>query len=164
MVALGAREGGLGLSGLGPFVIAQGVASLVGGRVFGRWSDRSSRTLMVVGAGTASLLVLGFLALYAVPATRGFAYLYPATYLLLALTHTGVRVARKTYVVDMAGDDRRTDYVAVSNSAMGVLLLAAGAVSAGLAHIGDTWALAFLAVLGLVGVLVARTLPEVSRG
>lgn len=164
VVTLGAREGGLGLSGLGPFVIAQGVASLVGGRAFGRWADRSSRTLMVVGAGLASLLILGFLALYAVPAARGFAYLYPATYLLLALTHTGVRVARKTYVVDMAGEDRRTDYVAVSNSAMGVLLLAAGAVSSGLAHIGETWALVFLAALGLVGVLVARSLPEVSRG
>lgn len=163
IVALAAREGGLGLSGLGPFVIAQGVASLVGGRAFGRMADRSSRRLMVVGAGFASVLVLGFLALYAVPAARGFALLYPATYLLLALTHTGVRVARKTYVVDMAEDDRRTEYVAVSNSAMGVLLLVAGAVSSGLAVLGDTWALGFLALLGLLGVLVARSLPEVSK-
>src|SRR5690606_20772122 len=150
--------GGLGLSGLGPFVIAQGVASLVGGRVFGRMADRSSRRLMVVGAGLASVLILGFLALYAVPAARGFALLYPATYLLLALTHTGVRVARKTYVVDMAEDARRTEYVAASNSAMGVLLLVAGAVSSGLAVLGDTWALAFLALLGVLGVLVARSL------
>jgi len=81
---------------------------------------------------------------------------------LLAFVHTGVRVARKTYVVDMAGDDRRTEYVAVSNTAIGVLLLVAGALSGALATFGNEAALLFLAALGLLGVLVARTLPEVG--
>jgi hypothetical protein len=88
--------------------------------------------------------------------------LHLAVYLLLALTHTGVRVARKTYVVDMAGGDRRTEYVAVANTAMGVLLLGAGAVSSVLASFGPEVALVFLALLGAVGVVTARMLPEVS--
>ena len=78
------------------------------------------------------------------------------------LTHTGVRVARKTYVVDMAGGDRRTEYVAVANTAMGALLLGAGAVSSGLASFGPAVALVFLGLLGAVGVVTAGTLPEVS--
>ncbi len=39
VVALAAEHGG-GLGGLGAFVTASGVASIVGGRPFGRWADR----------------------------------------------------------------------------------------------------------------------------
>ncbi|MCK0112862.1 MFS transporter [Ornithinimicrobium sp. F0845] len=164
VVALAAQSGGGGLSGLGPFVIAQGIAGLIGGRTFGRLADRSSRDLMVWGAGAASAVIAGFLLLLLVPALREGWWLYPVTYLLLALTHTGVRVARKTYVVDLAEGDQRTEYVAVANTAMGVLLLVAGALSGGLALLGEEVALLFLGILGLGGVLVSRTLPEVSRG
>jgi hypothetical protein len=159
-----AAEHGAGLGGLGAFVIASGVASLIGGRIFGRWADRSSRRLMIWGAGAASTVILAFLGVLLVPGVRGWTLLYPVVHLLLALTHTGVRVARKTYVVDMAQGDRRTEYVAVANTAMGVLLLVAGAVSSALALLGPEVALAFLALLGVGGVLAARTLPEVSAG
>lgn len=164
VVALAAQEGETSLAGLGPFVIAQGVAGLVGGRFFGRWADRSSQRLMTGAAAGASVLVVAFLGLHLWPATRGTWWLYPVTYLLLALAHTGVRVARKTYVVDMAGEERRTSYVAVSNTAIGVLLLVVGAASSALALLGPVAALVFLAALGLVGVGVARTLPDVSKG
>ncbi len=160
VVALAAEREGSALAGLGSFVIAQGVAALIGGRLFGRLADRSSRTLMAAGAGAAALVVLAFLALLAVPAARDAMLLYPAAYLLLALAHTGVRVARKTYVVDIAEGDRRTDYVAVSNTAMGVLLLVAGAVSGGLAVLGAEAALGFLSGLGLLGAVLGRRLPE----
>ena len=162
VVALAAQAGGGGLAGLGPFVIAQGIAGLVGGRLFGRLADRSSRGLMVWGAGAASAVITGFLLLLLVPSVREGWWLYPVTYLLLALTHLGVRVARKTYVVDMAEGDQRTEYVAVANTAMGVLLLLAGVVSGGLALLGEEFALVFLALVGLGGVLVSRSLPDVS--
>ena len=163
VVALAAAAGGGGLSGLGPFVIAQGVASLIGGKWFGRLADRSSRDLMTWGAGAASLLIGAFLLLLRIPSMPSAWWLYPLTYLLLALTLTAVRVARKTYVVDMAEGDERTEYVAVANTAMGVLLLVAGAVSGGLALLGAEIALVFLGLLGLLGVVVSRRLPEVSR-
>lgn len=163
VVALAAQEGESGLAGLGPFVIAQGVAGLIGGRIFGRLADRSSQALMTGAALGASGVVMLFLGLHLLPATRGAWWLYPVTYLLLALAHTGVRVARKTYVVDMAGEEKRTSYVAVSNTAIGVLLLVVGAASSALALLGSVAALAFLAVLGLVGFAIARTLPDVSK-
>lgn len=163
VVAVAAAGGGVGLGGLGPFVIAQGVAGLVGGRYLGRLADRSSKRVMVWGAAAASLVLLAYLALVRVADAGEWTLLHPLTYLLLALTHTGVRVARKTYVVDMADGDQRTEYVAVANTAMGVLLLLAGAVSGALATLGPDAALVFLAVLGLLGVVVARTLPEVEH-
>ncbi len=164
VVALAATRGGVGLGSLGPFVVAQGLANLLGGRIAGRLADRSSRQLMIGTAAAASAVIAAFLALLAVPGARNSEWLYPVVYLMLALTHTGVRVARKTYIVDMAEGDRRTEYVAVANTTMGVLLLAVGAVSSALAGLGNEAALGFLAVLGALGVAVGRTLPEVSRG
>lgn len=164
VVALAAGVGGLGLAGLGPFVIAQGLASLVGGKPFGTLADRSSRSLMMWGAGVAAAVVALFLALLAVPGMRAQWWLYPVVYLVLVLVHTAVRVARKTYVVDMAEGDRRTAYVAVANTAMGALLLVIGGLSGALATLGAEVALGFLALLGVVGVFVSRGLPEVSRG
>ena len=165
IVAIATAEGGeVSLSGLGPFVIAQGVASLVGGRVWGRFADRSSRRVMMTAAALASAVVVAFLVLVSISELRSMALLYPITYFALALIHTGSRIGRKTYVVDLAEGNRRTDYVAVSNTAMGVLLLVAGGVSAGLAALGPEVALGFLAVLGLLAVPVGRRLPEVSVG
>jgi hypothetical protein len=162
VVTLATREGGAGLAGLGPFVISSGLAALLGGRTWGRLADRSSRQAMTLAAAAASLVVLAFLAALQVPGLREASLLYPATYLLLALAHTGVRVGRKTYVTDLAEGNRRTEYVAVSNTAMGALLLLTGAISSTVALLGPEAALLFLAALGLTGVAVSRSLPEVS--
>lgn len=166
IVTLAVSSGAGALSGLGGFIIASGVSSLIGGPLFGRWADRSSRTLMAVGAGAASLVLILVIVVSHIP---GFgdqnamaAVLFVGAYFIVTLVHTGVRMGRKTYVVDMATGDKRTEYVAVSNSAMGMILLATGGVSAGLATLGIDWALGFLAVLGIIGVIGAMRLPEVS--
>lgn len=168
VVVLAVRSGTEGLGGLGGFILASGVAALLGGRVFGRLADRSSKRLMAGGAAFASaVIVLLVLAVTVVDVPDGsvLAYvLFVGCYFLLTLTHTGVRVGRKTYIVDLAEGDRRTTYVAVSNSAMGLVLLVVGALSSTLATFGVTWALLFLAGLGLLGVLASARLPEVSQG
>jgi hypothetical protein len=163
VVALATQRGaGTGLDGLAPFVLSSGIASLVGGRVWGRLADRSSRRVMMLACGGASGVVLVFLGLLQVDGLGQQEWLYPATYLLLALAHTGSRIGRKTYVVDLAEGNQRTDYVAVSNTAMGVLLLVTGALSAAVAAVGVEAALLLLAGLGLAGVAVSRSLPEVT--
>ena len=81
----------------------------------------------------------------------------------MTLLHTGVRVGRKTYVVDMAEGDQRTTYVAVSNSAMGLVLLVVGAVSSAIAGWSIIGTLLFLAALGVLGVISSRRLPDVEQ-
>ncbi|HSP60052.1 MAG TPA: MFS transporter [Ornithinimicrobium sp.] len=162
LVTLAADQGSSWLAGLGAFVIAQGVASVVGGRVFGRLADRSSRLVMVLGAAVASVAVLVVVGVVLAGAEGLVLPTLVGGYLVISLVHVGVRVARKTYVIDMAEGDLRTRYVATSNTAMGVILLATGAVSAGLATLGEVPALVFLALLGLVGAAVSWRLPEVS--
>lgn len=165
VVALATRSGAEGgLRGLGPFVISSGIAALIGGQVWGGMADRSSRRVMMCACGAASAVVVVFLTLRRVDALAELEWLYALAYLLLALAHHGARIGRKTYVVDIAEGNRRTEYVAVSNTAMGVLLLAAGAVTAGVATLGGEAALVLLAVLGVLGVAVSRSLPETTTG
>ncbi|MDX5318122.1 MAG: MFS transporter [Actinomycetes bacterium] len=163
LVTLSARSDRGLLSGLGAFVIAQGLASVLGGRVFGRLADQSSRSVLVVGAVSASVVILVVVLIVSVVETTA-GWVLTVGYFVISLIHVGVRVARKAYVVDMAEGDQRTRYVAVANSSMGVILLVTGTVSAGIATFGEVAALVFLAVLGLAGALVGRTLPEVSKG
>ncbi len=163
VVTLASRQGESGLGGLGAFVISSGVASLLGGRFWGRFADRSSRRTMMIASGAASTIVMVFLALLLIDDLRALPLLYPATYLLLALAHTGARLGRKTYVVDLAEGNKRTDYVAVSNTAMGILLLVTGVLTSAVAVLGVEAALLVLAILGYAGVAVSGALPEVSE-
>jgi hypothetical protein len=163
IVTLASREGDGSLAGLGAFVISSGIASLVGGRFWGRFADRSSRRTMMIASGAASTVVMVFLGLLLVGDLRTLTWLYPAAYLLLALAHTGARLGRKTYVVDLAEGNQRTEYVAVSNTAMGILLLVTGALTSAVALLGAEAALLVLAALGYAGVAVSGALPEVSE-
>lgn len=163
IVVLG-QEQGSDLTGLGAFIIASGGAALLGGRVSGRWSDKSSKNAMGWAAGAAStVLVLLVLSAQFLPADIN-AWVMPAGFFLVNLAHTTVRVSRKTYLVDMATGDNRTLITGVSNTVMGVMLLVVGAVSSVVAAFGTQAALIFLAVIGYIGVVGAWNLRDVSAG
>ncbi|NWO15684.1 MAG: MFS transporter [Corynebacterium sp.] len=163
IVALSHSVGNDSLSGLAGFVLASGLASLLGGVVSGRLSDISSRRVMSIGAAIASaLLILIVASAQFLPQQISF-YLLPIGFFAINLVHTGIRIARKTYVVDMAEGDQRTLYVASANTLMGVVLLLVGGVSAAIAVFGNQAALLFLAAVGFIGTWRAGKLPEVSR-
>ena len=163
IVALSHSVGNDSLSGLAGFVLASGLASLLGGVVSGRLSDISSRRVMSIGAAVASaLLILIVASAQFLPQQISF-YLLPIGFFAINLVHTGIRVARKTYVVDMAEGDQRTLYVASANTLMGLVLLLVGGVSAVIAVFGNQAALLFLAAVGFIGTWRAGKLPEVSR-
>ncbi|MCG6118530.1 MAG: MFS transporter [Aquimonas sp.] len=147
--------------GLLAFVAAGGVAGLVGGLVWGRLADRSSRRTLGLAAVLASLCTLGLAVAAALDLPLlGSAWLLPAGFLLVSLAHEGVRVGRKTWIVNIAEGARRIDYVAVSNAAMGALLLAVGVLTALLATVSTPGVLLLLAVIGLVGAWLGLRLPE----
>ncbi len=156
------QELGQDITGLGIFVIASGLASLVGGRISGIVSDISSKNTMAIASGVASvlLILLVISANTASPAVN--AWILPAGFFLVTLAHTVVRVARKTYLVDMAEGDQRTRYTGAANTLMGVILIIVGVISGAIALFGSQAALIFLAVTGGVGVVAASRLKDVS--
>jgi hypothetical protein len=164
VVVLAQESTGSAIAGLGPFVVAAGVASLVGGRLWGPFADRSSRRLIAIASGTASVIAILFVVVTRAGLLVEQSWWYVVTYFALALVHEGARLGRSTYVVDLGDTGGRTDYVAVSNTAMGVLLLVVGAASSVVALLGPTAAMLMLAGIGLVGVPVSLSMDEVGAG
>ena len=150
---------GPGWAGLGLFIVISGLASLFSGKVWGKFADLSSRRVMIITAWLTSLLcglgsTLGFFA------GQVNAYVCMALFFLLAVVHQGVRLGRKTYVVDIAEGNLRTDYVTVSNSVIGVILLVLGLCGALVAQLSLVVVLAFFALTSFAAALVAQALPE----
>lgn len=160
LVTLGANEGAS--FGAGLFMLANGLAGFLGGRVSGKLSDVSSRNVMSYGSLIASVVLLATVAASYVLSGTVLVLLLGVSFFLVSLAHVAVRVARKTYVVDMAEGDERTRIVGAANTLMGIFLLVTGALSGALAYFGPQAALIFLAVMGIVGTLMARSMRDVS--
>jgi len=156
-------KSGSSVTGLGLFVVASGLASLIGGRVSGALSDKSSKNTLS-GAALFAVVLLVLTIVLAIFWDASLYYWLPVAFFGISVAHAAIRVARSTYVVDMAEGDMRTRYVSVSNTLMGLILLAIGALTSVLSLLGALWALAALAALGVTGSLMAARLPDVSAG
>ena len=88
-------------------------------------------------------------------------WIIPVAYLVLSIAHAGVRIGRKTYLIDMAGGTKRTDYVSVSNTVIGVLLLVTGGVSALASLLSVEAVLILLGLMGAAGTVSALRLKDV---
>lgn len=149
---------------LGMLIVANGLAASCSAPFWGRWGDRSSRKVMAAASFGAGLLgVFTFCAVQAqwtwITSTGAMAVIF----FVLNVMHGGLRLGRKVYLVDMASGENRAAYVAISNTVIGVLMLAGGLIGA----LGDLiGAPATVLVLGLGALLAAfyaLGLPEVSE-
>ncbi len=145
---------------LGIFIIAAGVADYISGITWGRFADRSSRGVLMVTAFSTALLC-GLTSVLASVGDAIHIWLALILFFLLSVTHQGVRLGRKTYVVDLASGNRRTDYVAVGNSVIGAMLLVVGVIGAVIAQVSVPAVLAFFAFSSLLALIISRRLAEV---
>jgi hypothetical protein len=145
------------------FLLAQGFAALLSGHIWGKFADQSSR-LVLFSAGVAAGflgLMISLTDIYSAGLTRTQWFL-PVCFFVLMLLHDGVRAGRKTYLVDLGGADKRTDYVAVSNTLIGAILLGAGALAALVESFGTITAILFFSLLAFVAAPFIYALPEVQ--
>jgi hypothetical protein len=140
------------LAGLGILLVASSGAQALSATTWGWMADRSSSgTLAVAGTAAGAVGVLTWLvAGFALPEAVAL-WVYGGLFFLIGLAHTGIRVGRKTYLVDMAPADRRASYVAVSNTLIGVVLLAGGSIGLLAPILGTRGVVLAFAVLGLAG-------------
>lgn len=155
------------LGHLGPLVLASASASIFSSYLWGRLSDKSSRqTLMTAGglgaitfaaAGVYGLLSGGFFGAGLVGVGISVAAIFFAH-----IAHEGIRAGRKLHLTDMTKDGHRARYTALSNSIIGIVLLAGGALG-GLADIfGPAWTLLVLAMFCSLSIPLAASLEEVQ--
>lgn len=161
---LGQQQSGSELGGLGVLIVVSGLAGMVASPFWGKRSDASSRqVLRDTGLAAALCCLLGAAIAWLPGAWSTTVWPYALVYALLVIVHTGVRLGRKTYLVDMAGQDRRALYVALSNSVTGAMMLLVGGVTGLMAQwLGTTWLLVILALMALAAAASAMRLPEVE--
>jgi len=163
-VLLAQQYAGTSLMGLGALIIANGLATSLSSPFWGYLGDRSCRTLMAgAAAGTGLLGLATFTA-----ATRDWGWItselgLALIFLALNVMHGGVRLGRKVYLVDMADSTKRAAYVAVSNTLIGVLMLAGGLIGLIGDWLGTASTLLVLGLLSLMSAAYILTLPEVSE-
>jgi len=163
-VLLAQQHAGGDPAGLGMLVIASGLAAGLSSPLWGVLGDRSSRTVMALGAAGAGVLGIAVAtSAYTAQAWLAHGWAHALVFMLLTIMHSGVRLGRKVYLVDMATEQTRAAYVAVSNSVIGAMMLVGGLVGL----LGD-W-LGVAAIIGLLGLgsllaaVEALRLPEVSE-
>ena len=153
------------LRSLAAFVVAGGLASALSSFLWGSLSDTSSRKAMALGgliAGVIGLVAIG-IALW-VPSWSVSLWTWPTLFFLMHIGYSGVRVGRKTYIVDVADGNQRTDYVSASNTLIAIIILILGAIGSAIQIVGSTWALAFFSLLCLAGVVFVTRLQPATGG
>ncbi|MFI2819293.1 MFS transporter [Vreelandella piezotolerans] len=162
LALLGQQQSGTELGGLGILVVVSGLAAMVASPIWGKRADRSSRRVMRDAAiGTAMCCLLAALIAWLPGSWTQSVLPYAGVYALLVVVHHGVRLGRKTYLVDIANQDNRALYVALSNTFTGVLMLIVGGMIGALAQwLGSAMLLVILALIALGAMLSAHRLPE----
>ncbi|WP_455235381.1 MFS transporter [Thiogranum longum] len=144
---------------LGLLIIASGLASSLSAPLMGKLADRSSRLVM---SGSALLAGLLGVVTWFTDKLVSDPQLFFVTFFLVTLSHSSVRLGRKVYLVDMATQDNRAQYVALSNTIIGVAMLLAG--TAGV--VGDLFSvesvILFFSLVALASSAYIARLKEVS--
>lgn len=122
----------------------------------------SSRKVVLVTAALTCLVCAAATGLTLSSATNSL-WLKFLIFFLLSVTHEGVRLGRKTYLIDMASGNKRTEYVAVSNTVFGLLLLVIGLAGALLVQVSLTAVLGVFSLSALLAVILGWRLPEVQQ-
>lgn len=126
------------------YIGAEALAALLSSVVWGKLADKSAKLTLQL-SGVLALCACGGLLYWQSASIATSAFLF----FLLSIAHTGVRTGRKTYSLDVKDGHERTELVGFSNTAIGVILLAFGALYAAL-----TPFLPFSVVYIMAGILV----------
>lgn len=145
---------------IGLLVAAVGFSQIVSSPFWGRMADNTSKQVMVRSVQISAGAVLLALWLPLLP----FSFLryggYLLVFMLIGLAESGVRLGRKTYLVDAAPQDERATYTAFSNSLVGVVVMLSGLAGLVAHWLGATSMLLLLGLVMVLGIFACRRMPE----
>lgn len=162
MVAAASGERQSAFEGLGFLVLASSGAALVSSAVWGRFADRSSRKVLLASA-IAGAIALTATAAASILGVLQTVWVLPVLLLGLMIAYQGVRLGRSTHLVDMATEETRAAYTALSNTIIGVILLGGSVFGVIAQFFGNAVVLSAMAALCLVGAFFAARLDEVQQ-
>lgn len=136
------------------YLAAQAAATMLSSFFWGTVSDKSARLTLQVAGALAILACVGLLLMNATSL-----WLSAALFFLLSIAHAGVRTGRKTYSLDVKSGQDRTELVAFSNTAIGIILLGFGALYAALAPIISFSVVYIMTAFLALGIVLTFILP-----
>ena len=148
---------------LGIFVVTASIAQVLSSPLWGRLADRSSRQVM--GAS-------GLLAVFAGVLALGFNYflsnqinplIMTLPLLIVGFARAGIRLGRKTYLIDGAPDEERPTYVALGNTIIGILTILGSGLGWFADVLGIQVLITVLMVAALIGATLAFRLPPATK-
>jgi MFS family permease len=159
MLALNAEHLNNNIGGLGSLLLASSLASLVSGYVWGRLADISSRKVLLLSGFSAGLSLL----LTVIAASYHLLEVYwvlPTLLFALMVAYEGVRMGRSIHLVDIADQDKRAIYTALSNSIIGLFLLLGGLFSIVSHWYGEQVVLLVFALMSFSSMISAYLMKE----
>lgn len=150
----------LNVQNVGSLVVAVGLSQIVSSPFWGRMADSTSRQVMLRSVQIAAGAVFLTLLLAILP-NRSLQYLgYLIVFMLIGLAEAGVRLGRKTYLVDATPAEKRATYTAFSNSLIGLLAILSGLAGLIAQWFGATAMLLVISLLMLAGIRACGRMPE----
>jgi hypothetical protein len=144
---------------LGGLVIASSLATFLSGRIWGRLSDYSTRLVL----GWAGLAAAGMLMVALLGVRWGIYdwwWFLPGVLFGVMVSYQGVRIARTVHLVNLATEETRAAYTAISNTIIGLILLGTGGFGWLAASVGVNVVIVTLSVMSVFGGLLAFTLRD----
>ncbi|NOY13348.1 MAG: MFS transporter [Deltaproteobacteria bacterium] len=150
----------LKIQDIGALVIAIGISHILSSPFWGRMADRTSKQVMILSAQIGALAAFLAVLLNLLP-VHSLQYAgYLLVFVLIGLAEAGVRLGRKTYLVDATPQDDRATYTAFSNSVIGVVAVLSGLAGLVAQWLGVTAVLLLIGLLMSAGALLCRQMPE----
>lgn len=163
IIMLSSASGDGALDQLGPMVMASTAAAFVSAYIWGRLSDRSSRKTLMFAGGLSAVALAATGLVGMTFGGLGGAWGAGLAIFVAQIAYEGVRAGRKLHLTDMATDDFRARYTALSNTLIGFALLAGGLFGLAADLFGPAPVLLLFAVISLIGATIATRLDEVQH-
>ncbi|MBW2185430.1 MAG: MFS transporter [Deltaproteobacteria bacterium] len=135
--------------------------------------DGSDIGLLVAAIGLSQLLSSPFwgrlvaallaLSLMLVPSVDIQKWLYVGVFILIGLAESGIRLSRKTYLVDAVPSEERATFAALSNCMIGTLALTMSVLGLVAQFYGISLLIALLGGLALIATIACQRLPEADH-
>jgi MFS family permease len=104
------------------FIIASALASFISSYLWGKMADKSAIKTLFFGT---FICVSATMIFYFFSSLNNW-LIDVFLFFVLSLGYAGIRIGRKTYMLDIAQGNQRTKYVAAANSTVGYILLMLG--------------------------------------
>jgi hypothetical protein len=159
LILLAQAEVGSIVSQLGVLIIASSFSTFISGRIWGKLSDKST-PVVLSASGLAGGLIL-FSTLFASQGDLfNTIWFLPVVLFVLMTSYQGVRIARSIHLVNLATEETRATYTALSNTIIGLVLLGTGLFGFLATFFGIQEVVLVLATMSIGGGLLATTLQK----